>query len=721
MTLAEWKKTARIIKEAYKGFELDAVDAGVDIFSPEFQQAKAQIRSAILAKMGYTDEEYKAISDSQIAATKKNVKEQLDATQQQIEDIKKTNIPTVDDITAIAHSVAQHYIQPPQIIHQIVKETTIEKPTIIKETINNDITHRVEYDPTSLMNEISSVRDKVNSIKFPAPINIQALKDEFRNDFADNFKSNINTLDMPDWRKLAMGLQGQIDDLAKKPSGGASIGGMVTGGTAGSVLFINPDNTLAQDNSNFFVDETNKRLGVGTTTPAFTLDSTHSTSTQGTLTSFTTFPTTATRTGFTGTLGYSFSVPTAITLTQLGRLYVTGNTQNHQINVYRTDTQALVAQATVLAASASDANGFKYITLSSPVTLSPSIQYIVSSDETSSGDAWKDQWDSTDFFSPYIRRLGFAYNTTPGTYPLIQGTGVFIYNTPSMKFTVDSDPQISATYDANDRFLILTRPTGDTSLLLSKGDQTVSILSPLAIGKGSATAGVALDVSGLTAFTSPGGNIVGFTSSGFSNQFQINSGNTTTSLGIRFTIANQAVLNAPGGLFLGLDGPSNINFNNGEMILNNSTGLLSIASLSASQMVATDSSKNLISVNAPIIQGNDRATGQTGAKNLASVTVGASDTTYQVSANVNVTASTLFSFGVTCTYTDETNTSRVLNLSFSNLAGTFLQTLTQALGAGAYEGIPLHIRAKAGTTIVIGTTGTFTTVTYNLEERILQE
>lgn len=122
----------------------------------------------------------------------------------------------------------------------------------------------------------------------------------------------------------------------------------------------------------------------------------------------------------------------------------------------------------------------------------------------------------------------------------------------------------------------------------------------------------------------------------------------------------------------------------------------------------------------PAIYGSDRKTGQTTAVSLATYTVGATDSSYMVSANVNITTSTLHSFNVICTYTDEGNTSRILNLSFSNLAGTFLQTITNALGAGAYEGIPLHIRAKAGTTIIISTTGTFTTVTYNVEENIMQ-
>ena len=56
-------------------------------------------------------------------------------------------------------------------------------------------------------------------------------------------------------------------------SGGGSmaIGGTVTSGTAGSILFINPTATLAQDNANLFWDNTNNRLGIGTATPAYAI------------------------------------------------------------------------------------------------------------------------------------------------------------------------------------------------------------------------------------------------------------------------------------------------------------------------------------------------------------------------------------------------------------------------------------------------------------------
>ncbi len=50
------------------------------------------------------------------------------------------------------------------------------------------------------------------------------------------------------------------------------IGSTIPGGTAGSVLFLGLGGTLAQDNANFFYDDTNNYLGLGTTTPNATLD-----------------------------------------------------------------------------------------------------------------------------------------------------------------------------------------------------------------------------------------------------------------------------------------------------------------------------------------------------------------------------------------------------------------------------------------------------------------
>ena len=49
------------------------------------------------------------------------------------------------------------------------------------------------------------------------------------------------------------------------------IGTGVTSGTVGSVLFVGAGTLLAQDNANFFFDDTNNRLGIGTASPQSSL------------------------------------------------------------------------------------------------------------------------------------------------------------------------------------------------------------------------------------------------------------------------------------------------------------------------------------------------------------------------------------------------------------------------------------------------------------------
>ncbi len=116
-----------------------------------------------------------------------------------------------------------------------------------------------------------------------------------------------------------------------------------------------------------------------------------------------------------------------------------------------------------------------------------------------------------------------------------------------------------------------------------------------------------------------------------------------------------------------------------------------------------------------------RKTAQNSAQTLATYTLGASDASFVVSANILVTTATTHNFTVTCSYTDEGNTARVLTLSFTLVAGgAFVTAVANGNGAVPYMGIPQHIRCKASTTITIATTGTFTTVTYNGEGLIQQ-
>lgn len=123
----------------------------------------------------------------------------------------------------------------------------------------------------------------------------------------------------------------------------------------------------------------------------------------------------------------------------------------------------------------------------------------------------------------------------------------------------------------------------------------------------------------------------------------------------------------------------------------------------------------------PAIYGSGRSTAQTAAVvSVATYTVGAADGSFEISANVLVTTATVHNFTVTCTYTDEGNTARTITLTFSNVGGTLLTAITNTGGTVPYEGVPLVIRAKASTAITIATTGTFTTVVYNVEGHIMQ-
>lgn len=123
-----------------------------------------------------------------------------------------------------------------------------------------------------------------------------------------------------------------------------------------------------------------------------------------------------------------------------------------------------------------------------------------------------------------------------------------------------------------------------------------------------------------------------------------------------------------------------------------------------------------------VVAGNTgRSTGQTAAvASVATYTLGAADASFQVSANVLVTASTTHTVAVQVDYTDEGNTARTLTLNFSQLSGTIINSITNVTGVGPYEGFPAHIRCKASTAITVKTTGVFTSITYSVEAVISQ-
>lgn len=217
--------------------------------------------------------------------------------------------------------------------------------------------------------------------------------------------------------------------------------------------------------------------------------------------------------------------------------------------------------------------------------------------------------------------------------------------------------------------------------------------------------------------------------------------NTAPTETMRLTSAGNLGINdvAPAAK-LSVVGGAQIGFSSGQAAPTNGlivNGHVSIGSTNSTQLFSVGSSAGFAiglggvintysgvvtagNLGVPAIYGYGRSTAQTAAVTSVATYTASGDGSYYVSANVNVTAAATASFQVTCSYTDETNTSRVAVLSFSSITGTFLNTITNVTGTGAYEGIPLHIRAKNGTTITIATTGTFTSVTYNVEGAITE-
>ena len=151
--------------------------------------------------------------------------------------------------------------------------------------------------------------------------------------------------------------------------------------------------------------------------------------------SFSAWPTTATRNDANFAVGYTFQVSYPITINRLGRLYVAGNTQNHLVKLWQTSGPTLITSGTVLAASTSDANGFKWVSVT-PVTLTPGVTYAIAVDENAAGDTWKDWW--TPNLNSYFSNITAMYSGTRGAYPSIAAGAGKIYSTGAMDFSYTS-------------------------------------------------------------------------------------------------------------------------------------------------------------------------------------------------------------------------------------------------------------------------------------------
>jgi len=202
--------------------------------------------------------------------------------------------------------------------------------------------------------------------------------------------------------------------------------------------------------------------------------------------SFTVWPTTAARNDVLITAGIRFQVLKSITVSKLGRLYVSGNTQNHTASLWiSTNTSTPLATGLILSSSSSDAHNYKWVNITSTV-LSPGNTYALGITEQASGDTWKDDWsalsslDTTVFNSTTVND---AYALAANTYPINPGQGSgYMYSTPAIGFTV-SPPTATliawgATTDSTNNAIAASDSGGNTLLSVrNDGLTTVTTLT----------------------------------------------------------------------------------------------------------------------------------------------------------------------------------------------------------------------------------------------------
>jgi len=191
-----------------------------------------------------------------------------------------------------------------------------------------------------------------------------------------------------------------------------------------SKIYPSADSTTAV--GIFKADGTTNVLNVDTTNGFISAGNNYS------LTSFSVNPTIGVNNGYTGSVGFRFTVNAPTLITRIGMLYGTGITHDSVINFYSGTKKILTA--TILVASSSDSNGFKWVSIA-PTPLATGITYTIARDVTNGGDLWKTEWTPSLISNFNVVRATYGYTSV---YPTTEGTVGKIYDTIAMTSTTDN-------------------------------------------------------------------------------------------------------------------------------------------------------------------------------------------------------------------------------------------------------------------------------------------
>jgi hypothetical protein len=128
------------------------------------------------------------------------------------------------------------------------------------------------------------------------------------------------------------------------------------------------------------------------------------------------------RNNYSGWVGLQVTVgATPVTVTELGRIMVSGNSGTHTVKLVRvSDGQDVPGGSVSIAMSGGTVGQFKYATLASPVVLAANTNYWLMSQETFGGDSWSDL--NTTVTTTSVATVNTAaYGTGPGAWVAIAG------------------------------------------------------------------------------------------------------------------------------------------------------------------------------------------------------------------------------------------------------------------------------------------------------------
>lgn len=228
--MPNFKSIQTLLREALKELKIEVLSDTPEITDEELSQVLSIAKEKILTEMGVDVQEFfdyeqglKEIGKAKSAKKKEELQNALQETENRI----TSKIPSLPETLSpeairalIKHSTDQLPKPTTTIVNKIVKETTVKQPItqVIEKTIeriNPDALYDVKKD-------IQYLQESFQNFKLPELPDFVKLKTDLKTDLEKQSADHIQGLwgEMPNFRALAMGLRGDIDDLKKNGTGG---------------------------------------------------------------------------------------------------------------------------------------------------------------------------------------------------------------------------------------------------------------------------------------------------------------------------------------------------------------------------------------------------------------------------------------------------------------------------------------------------------------------